>query len=564
MARPSGQRADPHPFERQRKLGRAAEAAKLVASAGAPPRKLEPFRDPETTGARGSFADVFLTAMGADDLAAIDEAREARAAHYERYSADPVAWVREVAGGFVWSKQIEIMESVRDHRHTAVHSCHTIGKSKVAALICAWWIDSHPPGEAFVLTSATTESQIKAVLWRELSRVQTAAQLPGRMTQAEWYMKMPSGKEELVAFGRKPADNDSTAMHGIHAKYVLVVFDEAYGIADPLWEAADSLVSNVYSRFLAIGNPLESGGEFEKVCRPGSGWNAIGISAFDTPNFTGEDVPDDLRHLLVSRVWQQERLKKWGETNPFYLAKVLGQFPETTSGGLIPARWVNAAQQFDVDEVTKTTPVPLAPIELGVDVGGGGDKTTIALRHGNHVRIIYRGQDPSTMSNLGRVIQFMEEHRVTCAKVDEVGLGKGVIDRAKEMANDQRLSPQKRALARCIIGINAGSSPNDRDSYANLRAESYWRLRERFQASANGDWENGIDIDPDDEDLAAQLVDLSYDVTSHGKYQIESKQDMKRRGKSSPDDADAVMLAFCDGIRRKRGGTWGRRDRGLR
>lgn len=77
------------------------------------------------------------------------------------------------------------------------------------------------------------------------------------------------------------------------------------------------------------------------------------------------------------------------------------------------------------------------------------------------------------------------------------------------------------------------------EDYVNLRAEGYWGLRERFR-------EGIIDIDFDDEDLVAQLVDIKTKPSSTGRIQIESKEQMKKRGKSSPDEADALMLAFLE------------------
>jgi hypothetical protein len=51
-----------------------------------------------------------------------------------------------------------------------------------------------------------------------------------------------------------------------------------------------------------------------------------------------------------------------------------------------------------------------------------------------------------------------------------------------------------------------------------------------------------IDIDPDDDDLAAQLGAVKYKYTSRGQVQIESKDDMRKRKLPSPDRADALML----------------------
>lgn len=41
---------------------------------------------------------------------------------------DGPGWVTERLGEHIWSKQREILDSIRDHRRTAVRSCHGVGK----------------------------------------------------------------------------------------------------------------------------------------------------------------------------------------------------------------------------------------------------------------------------------------------------------------------------------------------------------------------------------------------------------------------------------------------------
>lgn len=449
---------------------------------------------------------------------------------------DPVWWVADRLGEHVWSKQQQILESVRDNRRTAVRSCHSAGKSFIASRLAAWWIECHPPGEAFVVTTAPTGRQVRAILWREIGRAHARGSLSGRTNQTEWWLGMREGNEEIVAFGQKPADMDPSAFQGIHQRYVLVIFDEACGMPAALWEAADTLISNEDSRFLAIGNPDDPVSEFAEVCKPGSGWNVIGIDAFETPNFTGEEIPEKVRHVLIGKTWVEEKRRKWGEDNPLYIAKIRGQFPEVTSDGLIPVRWVKDAQERELPAGE--------PVELGVDVGGGGDRSVIAIRRGPVVRIHRRDQNPDTMQTCGNVVATIREAGASVAKVDEIGIGRGVVDRAKEQD-------------RPVVGVNVGQAASDSEAFANLRAEGYWGLRERFQAGE-------IDLDPDDDDLAAQLVDLKYKRTSSGKIQIESKDDIRRRGRPSPDDADAVMLAFIrppEPPKKQTRATWGSRGR---
>jgi len=444
-----------------------------------------------------------------------------------RWAASGSEWVQERLGEHVWSKQRMIINSVRDYRRTAVHSCHEAGKSFIASRIAGWWLDTHKPGEAFVVTSATTGDQVKAILWREIGRMHTKGSLSGRVNQTEWHVPVvqPNGRarEELIAVGRKPSEYNPAAFQGIHARYVLVIFDEAAGIPGgskdkphSLWESADSLIANDDSRILVIGNPDDPTSEFASVCKPGSGWNVIGISAFETPNFTNEPVPEAVRHLLIGKTWEEEKRKKWGEGNPLYISKILGRFPESTAGGLIPISWVKAAQE-------RTLPA-CDPDEFGVDVGAGGDKNTVAHRKGPFVRIIRRDQEPDTMRSCGNLLHDMQATGTTVAKVDYIGIGRGLVDRAVE-------------LNKPVIGVNVGMAAAKSEEFENIRAEGYWALRERFGAGE-------IDIDPEDDDLAAQLVGIKFKRSSRGRIIIESKDEMKRRGMASPDDADALMLAY--------------------
>jgi hypothetical protein len=443
-----------------------------------------------------------------------------------RWISDPAIWIEERLGEATWSKQREICKSVVDNKKTAVPSCFASGKSWLAARIAAWWVDSHPPGTARVVTTASSFSQVKAILWMELGRAHSKGRLLGRLNQTEWYVVNPeTGKEELVAFGKKPQDMDPTAFQGIHAPYVLVILDEAAGVPTTLYLAADALVVNDESRMLAIGNPEDGASEFEKICRPGSGWNVIRIRAVDTPNFTNEDVPEPVKQQLLSSSWVEDKRLKWGETSPMWLAKVEAVFPEVRVDGLIPIAWIRAAQERNLTPGTEKNPEG-KPNELGMDVGGGGNKSTVAHRRGGWCRIIYRGNNPDTMATCGDAIAILDKTGASCLKVDEIGIGRGLVDRARE------LEPR-----RPVLGINVSMQSKDQEHYINLRAAAWWGIRERFES---GD----IDIDPNDEDTVAQLVELRYKRTSRGQIQIESKEEMKRRNIPSPDDADAIMLAF--------------------
>ncbi len=363
--------------------------------------------------------------------------------------------------------------------------------------------------------TAPSFKQVQAVLFREIRQAHRAGKLPGVMNETEWKID-----GQLVALGRKPADYDPDAFQGIHALYVLVILDEACGIPEALWVAAETLTANEGSRILAIGNPDDPGSHFARVSAPGSGWHAIRIDGYSSPNFTDERVPDELRGLLLSPTWVEERKRSWGEDSPLFVSKVRGEFPEEADDALIPLSWIRAAQA----RYENSPEEPEAKLVLGVDVARfGSDETVIVARRGDRAWIVGRHRMKDTMATTGRVVRAIHDLGATEARVDVVGIGAGVVDRLKEQHEP-------------VIGLNAGAAPRDRKRFANARAEWCWGLRERFERGE-------IAICPDDE-LAAQLAGLRYEIDSHGRIQIESKEDMRSRGIASPDIADALMLAF--------------------
>lgn len=447
-----------------------------------------------------------------------------------KYMADPQLWVSERLGQQVWSRQRDILDAVRDHRRTAVRSCHGVGKSWTAALTIAWWLDAHPPGEAFVVTTAPTTAQVRAILWRYVRRMHKSAGLPGRVNQTEWLID-----EELVAYGRKPADQDESAFQGIHARYVLVVLDEACGIPESLWVSADALATGPDCRQLAIGNPDNSASHFFKVSQPGSGWHTEKISAFESPNFTGEPVSEAVAHSLVSKIWVEEKEQDWGKDNPLYRSKVLGEFSVDSQDTVVRASDVAACR---LDTEAKYSPVDLSPVELGVDVGGGQDETVVRERRGvlagREWRI--RTDRPEKIAPL--VLRAIRESGATSVKVDSIGVGFGVIGELRNAASRHEHSAR-------IIAVNVSNVAADKKKFVNLRAEIWWTIGREL--SSEGGWdlsqmENG-------DNVAAQLCAPRWFLDTKGRIQVELKDEIRKRTGRSPDNADALLLAYYNGLR---------------
>jgi hypothetical protein len=472
------------------------------------------------------------------------------------FADDPAGWIDSRLSEHTTEKQREILASVVKNKHTVVHSSNSIGKSFTASRLSAWWIETHPPGEAFVVTTAPTWSQVETILWKELARAHRKGMLRGRLTSdCVWKLDMGSGPDEIVAYGRKPADYDAGSFLGIHARFVLVIVDEACGVSQGIFDAAESLATNDLARIVAVGNPDDPSSYFEKICQPGSGWNVIHADALRSPNFTAQEVnkypavraimisegiepstesiPSQVRDLLVTPSWVNDRIKRWGIGSPLFTSRVRGKFPNVTNNTLIHPHLVTLACAREIP------PVDVDPW-MGVDVARyGTDHSIIVLRRGGHLRVV-KDIAYGPVTELAGHIQMIGNGRLNTpiANIDDTGVGGGVTDILTEEGYPVHALISS---ARCS---EDEVLPGGKPKFFNARSEWWWRMRE-WLAGYSGTGEDGrLDLDPDDEELIAQLTSIRYKINSHGQIQVESKDEMRARHLNSPDRGDAAVYSL--------------------
>ena len=328
-----------------------------------------------------------------------------------------------------------------------------------------------------------------------------------------------------MGFGRKPSDDDPDAFQGIHARAVLVLIDEACGVPKSLSDAASTLVTNEDSRILAIGNPDDPSSFFAQVCRVDSGWSVLRIAASDTPNFSGEDVPPEIKPLLISPLWVEERRIEWDADSPHYVAKVTGEFPAFASDAVVPYSWAKQCQTLDA-------PLPDdGSVALGIDVGAGGDQSVIRERRGNTAGRQWsdHSADPEILVNLAMLA--LRETGASSINIDTIGVGYGVSGHLRDQCREAGLEVD-------VVSINVAERAQDPTRFINLRAELWWEVGRDL--SKDMAW----DLTAVDDGVISQLVAPKYSVARGGRIQVEAKDDVRRRIGRSPDDADALLLAF--------------------
>lgn len=429
-----------------------------------------------------------------------------------RAQRDPAGWIADWLGADLYDKATELAESVRDHPRTACKAAHSVSKSFTSARIAVWFLHAFPP--ALVLTTAPTFNQVRNILWREIRDAYAKARRPLLGRPLDTSIEIA---DRWYALGFKAADTNPDRFAGFHAPHILVIKDEASGLHANVHEALDSTLSSGFARELMIGNPIHASGDFyEAFHRKRALYNTITIAAKDTPNFQGRGV---VRPYLITPQWAEEKRQEHGETSAYYLSRVDAAFPVQDTDALIALTWCERAKEREAEDHG-------GDVEIGVDVARfGDDESGYYLRCGRDIlaREFWKGQD--TTVTTGRVATVARQYgeRVRVIRVDSVGVGGGVADQLRQAG-----LPAK--------DVNVGVAPHNDTKFGNLKAELYWALRDILREGAI----NGLD----DEETISQIVGVKYQYDARGRLVIEKKEDAKKRGVSSPDRAEALLLAF--------------------
>lgn len=423
---------------------------------------------------------------------------------------EPEFFHREVLGYEPWEKQLEISRSIRDHRNTAVRSCNGAGKTFHVSREALRFLFSFP--DSVVINTAPTWTQVENQFWRYFREAYHSALIPlgGKLLKTElsiadtWFGKGIANNPDNVA-----------SFQGWHAPNIMMIFDEASGISPKIYEAAIGAMSGgAMVRFVIIGNPNMNSGPFYNAFKDPT-FNKIRISAFDIPNVIEKRpvIPGLTDHHFV-----EEMAARYGVGSSAYKVRVLGEFPDQATDTLIGLDLIENAFQADRELQNQTDEV------IGLDPARfGDDDSAFVHRQGNTAKVLEVVNGNDTMVLAGKSVQYLRAHPKAKLHIDIIGLGAGIFDRLKEL-------PEVRDR---VFGVNSASTPRNEAEYINIRIESWCNVR---------DWLRDAILDK--HEGFYELANPKYKLTSNGKMQLESKEDMKKRGVPSPNVGDALALTL--------------------
>lgn len=426
-----------------------------------------------------------------------------------------------------WQRQHleEIGKRLRTNPHMpiqeAISSGHGIGKSADASWIILWALSTFEMTRGVV--TANTENQLRTKTWAELAkwhRLFIGRHL-FRFTATAIYSADPALEKEWRIDAIPWSERNTEAFAGLHneGKRLLCLYDEASAIPDVIWEVTEGALTDAGTEILWLvrGNPTRNTGRFHKC--------------FGANKHRWITRQVDSRTVKVTNKAQiQQWVDDYGEDSDFVRVRVRGVFPRAGSMQLIPTDVVAEARKRDCEALITE------PVIIGVDVARfGDDQSVIAIRQGRDAKSRpwrrFRGIDTMTLASEVHAVAW--QYRADAIFVDGGGMGAGVVDRLEQL----NLPPGCQLYEVNFGGkaMTGGVGRNDAVRCANKGAQMWVDM---------GQWCTRGAL-PDEQEVEDEMCAREYGYNAHGEIMLERKEDMKKRGLSSPDNADALCVTFA-------------------
>ncbi|MFA9375581.1 MAG: phage terminase large subunit [Lachnotalea sp.] len=446
------------------------------------------------------------------------------------YYNDPVAFFEDILDLEPDDWQRLVAKDVANNPKVTVKSGQGVGKTALEAGLILWFLTCRP--YARVIATAPTMQQLYDVLWAEIAKWLNSSKVKNLLKWTKTKVYMVGDSERWFATAKTATKPEN--MQGFHEDHMLIVVDEASGIADAIMEAILGTLTGKDNKLLMCGNPNKLDGVFyDSHNKDRDKYKAHTVSSMDSKRTSKDNI--------------EMLLNKYGQDSDVARVRIFGQFPKGALDSFISLETV----EFASGKVSKIKSEEVAQsriLHIGCDVARfGDDKTVITPRISSKVFEFRKYTKKSTMETAGNVIMTCKEYmkkypniKECCIKVDDSGVGGGVTDRLKEVIREEKL-PFK------VIPVNNGESAKD-NYYFNLGSELWGHIKELLEVNLSNNIQGKevmLEL-PYDDELIKQLSIRKYHMTSKGKIQLESKDEMKKRGIGSPDIADSLSLAIYE------------------
>lgn len=407
---------------------------------------------------------------------------------------------------------------------SAIASGHGVGKSAFVAWVIYFLMSTRANTRGAV--TASTQFQLEDKTWPELAKWHALALnkhwFVWSATSLSFVAYPEDQRKNYRATAATVSETNTEAFAGLHneGRTVFVIFDEASGVAAKIWEVAEGALTDGEGFFFAFGNPTRPEGEFADCFDKHS-------HIYRTRHIDSREVSHTNKNAL------NDIIRKYGEDSDEVKVRIKGLFPSQSFNGFIAVDSV-------VDAMNRNVPFdPDAALIMAVDVARfGNDESIIGYRQGRDARerkfLRFRGLSTVKLAEI--VAGEYNKHKPDALVIESTGPGAGVIDILRDKGYK-------------VTEIHPGSAAIKFDHYVNKRAEYWDKMRQWIYDEGALPNEEGCNYA---KDLKEQLTTILYTLDRHEqRIKLEAKEDIKKRGLSSPDLADTLALTFAVTIARR-------------
>lgn len=463
----------------------------------------------------------------------------------DKWRDKPMTYIDECLGiEKIWKLQEDLISclhrAIAESKPIFIGSGHSLGKDYICGAIANWFLDCFIPSK--VILTAPSDRQVKKIMWAEtLGHFNRKKVKLWGTAFTNPYIEVRKEDWFLIGFATKDTGASKEAgggkFQGLRAATnMCIIVTEAQAIEDNINDQIDAVATGERVLRIYLGNPTRSKGFFARGLRDKVNNITFNFSCLDNPNYVHRKI---MVPGLATYAWVEDKRRKWGEDDPRWISRVLGQIPDNAMTSTFPQAWIDHC-------ISRWGFLSRYSMDAGValDVAGEGDDDNVIMSgKGGEIIDVFTKTLMTPRQNAEKALEMCKAVHGKFIIVDCDGMG---IRDYQELCN----MPEEVLAGIQIIKFHGSSTmttqfepvvdpktgtETKRPLYQNLRAEASFVTRDRGYAGK-------CTINPHDRELIEDLTEEGFLESKKGLIQIEDKDEIKDRLDRSPGRGDAYKM----------------------
>lgn len=449
------------------------------------------------------------------------------------WQANPSSYCREVLGiEQTWALQDQLLEAlpraIQERKSIYVASGHALGKDYICSAVGLWFLQTYLPSN--VILTGPTDRQVKGIMWKETQqhwqnkRIALGGKAfmePRIQMEDDWF---------LIGFTTKETgatkEGGGGKFQGFHSPNMCIIVTEAQAVEDVIYDQIDALSTPENVLVIYIGNPTRARGRFAAGLKDHVHHIVFNFSCLENPNYLQRKtvIPG-----LASYEWVEQMRQKWGEDDPRWIGRVLGQVPVGALNTVFPDDLLSHAMSRHGFLATHSDNRGVA-----VDPAGEGvDDNVFYSGSGGEVLDRYTKTLMSPTEIAHQAVAMCKAINGSWIVVDCDGIGIGAYQQLCGLSEKFLDGIQ---VIKFHGSAKSEIADNDKRLYENMRAEAAFITRDRMKAGIAAVNDRDVEL------LEDLREDLHMENKRTGLIQIIPKEEIKEVLGRSPGFGDAYKM----------------------